>query len=73
MNRLIHTKRKHLIIFIALSAILCCAGTAVGQTRVNWSGNKGPQTINTDTDITLAGDVNIKGTITIGSNAKVKI
>lgn len=73
MKKPIHANKIHLIIFTVLTAILCCAGTAVGQTRVNWSGDKGPTTISTDTVITLTGDVSIKGTITIGSNAKVKI
>ena len=73
MKRLIHANKIHLIIFIVLTAILCCAGTAVAQTRVNWSGDKGPQTINEDMEITLTGNVNINGTITITGNHTVTI
>ena len=60
------TKKRHLIILLTLLAtMLGTMPLALAQTRVNWSGNVNGQNINSDTQVTLTGDVYLKGSIKV--------
>ena len=63
----------YLRLVMCLVIILGRSSFAFGQNKVNWSGDISAQTISANTEVTLTGNVTLKGTVTINSGYTLTI